>query len=622
MLERLLVALLAGGHVLLEGVPGLAKTLTVKTLAARARRLLPARPVHARPACRPTSSGRASSGRTPGASTPSSAPCSATSCSPTRSTARRPRSSPPCSRSMQERQVTIAGRDLPAARRRSWSWRRRTRSSPRAPIRCPRRRSTASCSSCCVDYPSVGEEAAVVGRAIGAPPPVRERLAVADLRRYRAAAQEVFVDREVIGYAVALADATRHPSRYGLHDVARARRVRREPARADRHGAGRPGARAAARPRPRGGRGRRRPRRATSCATGSCSATTPSGTGSPPTTSSTPSSPPSAASSVSGRGRRRRREGGRRRRAARPPARPAGAGADAGRPRRGARPRARPPRRRGPARRAAGGRARARARSSMQIRPYQPGDDVRRLDAAASARTGLPHVRDMVPERTLTTWIVLDVSASMAWGTAARLKSDVAEGVAHVVGRLAVRRAGRVGAADVRRAGGPAAGAGRRPHRAGRPAPRARGRRGARRAAARPGRARRATLRRVALLARGPGLVVVISDFREGAPGDGPAGLGARARRARRPPRRARGRGRRPARGRAAGRRSPRARRPGDRRARRGGHVERGAAPALRRRRAGAPRRGRGRAAARARARHVVVSTDGDWLRNLGRSLR
>src|SRR4051794_2170324 len=34
MLERLLVAMLTGGHVLLEGVPGLAKTLTVKTLAA------------------------------------------------------------------------------------------------------------------------------------------------------------------------------------------------------------------------------------------------------------------------------------------------------------------------------------------------------------------------------------------------------------------------------------------------------------------------------------------------------------------------------------------------------------------------------------------------------------
>src|ERR1700736_7005102 len=34
MLERLLVSLMARGHVLLEGVPGLAKTLTVKTLAA------------------------------------------------------------------------------------------------------------------------------------------------------------------------------------------------------------------------------------------------------------------------------------------------------------------------------------------------------------------------------------------------------------------------------------------------------------------------------------------------------------------------------------------------------------------------------------------------------------
>ena len=70
-----------------------------------------------------------------------------------------------------------------------------------------------------VDYPDVGEEAAVVGRAIGGPIHVRERLALEDLGRYRAAAQQVYVDREVIGYAVALADATRRPDRYGLHDV-------------------------------------------------------------------------------------------------------------------------------------------------------------------------------------------------------------------------------------------------------------------------------------------------------------------------------------------------------------------------------------------------------------------
>ena len=41
--------------------------------------------------------------------------------------------------------------------------------------------------------------------------------------------------------------------------------------------------------------------------------------------------------------------------------------------------------------------------------------------------------------------MLVDVSASMAFGTADRLKSDVAEGVALVIGRLAVRRAGRVG---------------------------------------------------------------------------------------------------------------------------------------------------------------------------------
>jgi uncharacterized protein (DUF58 family) len=79
----------------------------------------------------------------------------------------------------------------------------------------------------------------------------------------------------------------------------------------------------------------------------------------------------------------------------------------------------------------------------VQLRPYQVGDDVRQLDAAATARTGVPHVRLQVPERTLTTWLVLDVSPSMAFGTAQRLKADVAEGVALAVARLATRRGGR-----------------------------------------------------------------------------------------------------------------------------------------------------------------------------------
>jgi uncharacterized protein (DUF58 family) len=79
-----------------------------------------------------------------------------------------------------------------------------------------------------------------------------------------------------------------------------------------------------------------------------------------------------------------------------------------------------------------------------QLRPYAVGDDVRQIDPAATARTGVPHVRLHVPERTLTTWLVLDVSPSMAFGTTRRLKSDVADGAALVLGRLAVGRAGRV----------------------------------------------------------------------------------------------------------------------------------------------------------------------------------
>ncbi len=80
-----------------------------------------------------------------------------------------------------------------------------------------------------------------------------------------------------------------------------------------------------------------------------------------------------------------------------------------------------------------------------QLRPYEPGDDVRQIEASASARTGTLHVRVQVPERALTTWVVLDLSPSMAFGTSRRLKADVAEGVALVFARLGLRRAGSVG---------------------------------------------------------------------------------------------------------------------------------------------------------------------------------
>ena len=98
MLERVFVCLLAGGHLLIEGVPGLAKTLTIKTVAevlgGTFQRvqftpdLVPSDLVGTR-MYRPASRGLRR---------PSSARCSATSCSPTRSTGRPRRCSRRCSR--------------------------------------------------------------------------------------------------------------------------------------------------------------------------------------------------------------------------------------------------------------------------------------------------------------------------------------------------------------------------------------------------------------------------------------------------------------------------------------------------------------------------------------------
>jgi uncharacterized protein (DUF58 family) len=80
-----------------------------------------------------------------------------------------------------------------------------------------------------------------------------------------------------------------------------------------------------------------------------------------------------------------------------------------------------------------------------QVRQYVPGDDVRQIDWAVTARTLEPHVRVQLAERVLVTWLVLDTSPSMEFGTADRRKADVAEGVAIAVGHVATRRGNRLG---------------------------------------------------------------------------------------------------------------------------------------------------------------------------------
>ena len=80
-----------------------------------------------------------------------------------------------------------------------------------------------------------------------------------------------------------------------------------------------------------------------------------------------------------------------------------------------------------------------------QVRPYVPGDDVRQIEWNVTARTGEPHVRVNLAERVLVTWLVLDTSPSMHFGTAERRKVDVADGVAIAVGHIATRRGNRLG---------------------------------------------------------------------------------------------------------------------------------------------------------------------------------
>ena len=69
-------------------------------------------------------------------------------------------------------------------------------------------------------------------------------------------------------------------------------------------------------------------------------------------------------------------------------------------------------------------------------RPYRPGeDDVRRMDWSVTARTGVPHVRATLAERELETWVLVDSSASMDFGTAVMEKRDLAVAVVAAIAR-------------------------------------------------------------------------------------------------------------------------------------------------------------------------------------------
>jgi uncharacterized protein (DUF58 family) len=82
-----------------------------------------------------------------------------------------------------------------------------------------------------------------------------------------------------------------------------------------------------------------------------------------------------------------------------------------------------------------------------EARPYVPGeDDVRRMEWNVTARTTVPHVRELVADHELETWALVDTSASMDFGTARMEKRDLAVAAVAAVGFLLAHAGNRIGA--------------------------------------------------------------------------------------------------------------------------------------------------------------------------------
>ncbi|WP_240037508.1 DUF58 domain-containing protein [Glycomyces paridis] len=100
-----------------------------------------------------------------------------------------------------------------------------------------------------------------------------------------------------------------------------------------------------------------------------------------------------------------------------------------------------------------------------EAREYRAGDDVRRMDWPVTARTTVPHVRTTVADRELETWLAVDLSPSLDFGTVGMLKRDLAEGAVAAFAYLAGRGGNRIGAVVTE--GGPAKAIPPRPGRGG-----------------------------------------------------------------------------------------------------------------------------------------------------------
>ena len=216
-LERVMVAMLAQGHLLVEGVPGLAKTLTVKTLANAMRGqfkriqftpdLVPADLVGTRIYNQKT--GEFSTALGPVftnlllADEINRAPAKVQSA---------------LLEVMQERQVTIAGEThkVPSPFL-VMATQNPIETEGTYPL--PEAQVDRFMMKVRVDYPTDEEEFVIVERVIGPPVQVSAVASIEELAQLQAECRRVYVDPSLVQYAVKLVSATRTPEKHGLKDL-------------------------------------------------------------------------------------------------------------------------------------------------------------------------------------------------------------------------------------------------------------------------------------------------------------------------------------------------------------------------------------------------------------------
>jgi len=218
-LERVMVAILAQGHLLVEGVPGLAKTLTVKTLANTVTGdfkriqftpdLVPADLIGTRIYNQKTGEFSTSLGPVFTnlllADEINRAPAKVQSA---------------LLEVMQERQVTIAGvtHKVPSPFL-VMATQNPIETEGTYPL--PEAQVDRFMMKVLVDYPTNEEEFVIVQRVIGPAVAVSAVATTAQLAALQAQCRQVYVDPSLVQYAVQLVSATRDPDRHGLKDLAR-----------------------------------------------------------------------------------------------------------------------------------------------------------------------------------------------------------------------------------------------------------------------------------------------------------------------------------------------------------------------------------------------------------------